>query len=150
MEIYDCAIYKFFPVKFRGDQTPVARQGHQAIVLNQYCIIMIGGSYQNSLVSPEPVPDNDLIWSYDIESGQWQKIKAKNAGAAEESAKGEKFDVVPWNLVYHTAFRINEWNIGVIWQDNFSTDQSQENKIMVSVFNCHRCLWRNLKLADVK
>mmetsp|Transcript_21674 Transcript_21674/g.33372 ORF Transcript_21674/g.33372 Transcript_21674/m.33372 type:complete len:141 (+) Transcript_21674:425-847(+) len=45
MEVYECPIYKFQPVKFRGDHTPLARQGHSATVLNQFCIIMIGGSY---------------------------------------------------------------------------------------------------------
>ena len=40
---------------------------------------------------------------------------------------------MPWNLVYHSAFKINHDNIGVIWLDSFtlnpfSTDLSS-NKI---------------------
>ena len=45
MEIFEAQIYKFNAVKYRGDAKPVARQGHAAVVLNQYSMLVIGGTY---------------------------------------------------------------------------------------------------------
>lgn len=69
MEVYECMTFKFNPVKYRGDHTPAARQGHCALILNQYNMVVIGGTYADSLLTAKPVPDNDLIWIYDLESG---------------------------------------------------------------------------------
>jgi len=43
-------------------------------------MIIIGGTYQDELIDPQPVPENDSIWSFDTESGHWNKIKVKNQG----------------------------------------------------------------------
>jgi hypothetical protein len=70
------------------------------------------------LIDPTPVPENDSIWSFDLESCQWQRIKVKNQGAGtSDSTSVTGADVVPWNLVHHQAFKLDAQNIGVIWYD---------------------------------
>jgi|TARA_B110000305_G_C19306316_1_gene571739 hypothetical protein len=97
-----------------------------------------------------------LIWSFDIESGQWQNVKVKNQGISENSSEPNAHDLVPWNLVHHTAFKVDEDNICVLWYDNFADvfgeDEAQDvNKstMMISLFNCKRCVWKNLKIASL-
>ena len=103
------------------------------------------------------VPENDLIWSFDTESGQWQNVKVKNQGISENSTESNAHDLVPWNLVHHTAFKVDEDNICVLWYDNFADvfgeeEGQDENKstMMISLFNCKRCIWKNLKIASLQ
>ena len=67
---------------------------------------------------------------------------------------------MPWNLVHHHAFKIDNDNIGVIWFDSEALLSLQGNKIsvdeplnkrttMVSLFNFTKSLWKNLKVACV-
>lgn len=114
-------------------------------------MIIIGGTYQDELIDPQPVPENDSIWSFDTESGHWNKIKVKNQGG---DAIGAGQDVVPWNLVHHSAFKLDAQTIGVLWYDPEPLDQSSyadggeiRRNLMISTFNCKKCLWKNLKVA---
>jgi len=43
-------------------------------------MIIIGGTYQDVLIDPTPVPENDSFLSFDTESGHWNRIKVKNQG----------------------------------------------------------------------
>mmetsp|Transcript_8423 Transcript_8423/g.14101 ORF Transcript_8423/g.14101 Transcript_8423/m.14101 type:complete len:181 (+) Transcript_8423:512-1054(+) len=110
MEVFECANYKFNPVKYRGDHTPLARQGHSAHVLNQYSMLVLGGSYEQNLLTPPPLPENDMVWSYDLESGQWQRIQTKARSGGDHA--------VPWNLVHHVSLKLDEFNLCVLWQDD--------------------------------
>lgn len=47
METFEAATFKFAPVKYRGDLSPAGRQAHTAVVMNQYAMIIIGGTYQD-------------------------------------------------------------------------------------------------------
>lgn len=71
-------------------------------MLNQYSMVIIGGTHSEKLlpvlfltnspitssgagsllssqnIDSSAVPENDLIWSFDTESGQWQNVKIKN------------------------------------------------------------------------
>lgn len=136
MEIFDACICKFQPVKYRGDSKPVARQGHSAVVLNRYSMLIIGGTYQDKLLSPTPVPENDQIWSYDMEAGTWNQVKIKNQGGSEGND-----DLVPWNLVNHTTFKLDEHNIGCLWSH-------EDSQMMISIFNCRRCIWKNINILS--
>jgi hypothetical protein len=70
METFDTMTLKFLPVKYRGDgPKPVGRQGHAAVVMSQYNFIVVGGTYQDQLIDPTPVPENDQLWNFDMESG---------------------------------------------------------------------------------
>lgn len=57
--------------------------------------------------------------------------------------------MVPWNLVHHQAFKLDAQNIGVIWYDPEVKNESISRNMMISVFNCKKCLWKNLKLASM-
>lgn len=145
MEVFDTTNWKFTTQKYRGDLIPQGRQAHTAVMMNQYAMIVIGGTYQDTLIDPIPVPENDSILSFDTESGHWQRIKVKNQGG--EAVVGGQ-DVVPWNLVHHTAFKLDSQNIGVLWYDPEQNDTLEITRhLMISVFNCKKCLWKNLKVA---
>lgn len=112
-------------------------------------MIVIGGSYEDTLIDPAPVPENDSIWSFDPESGHWSRIKVKNQGQRSDSDNSQPgSDVVPWNLVHHSAFKLDSQTIGVIWYDpEILENGATRRNLMISTFNCKKCLWRNLKVA---
>ena len=103
MEVFEATNFKFQTAKYRGKDAPKGRQAHAAVLLNQYNMIIIGGSYNDELIDPQPVPENDSIWSFDLESGHWNRIKVKNQGSVDCSGQ----EVVPWNLVHHSAFKLD-------------------------------------------
>ena len=107
-------------------------------------MLVIGGTYQDKLLSPAPVPDKDQIWSYDLESGMWQNVVIKNQGG--ENAVD---DLVPWNLVYHSVFKIDSNNIGCLWFHTNTSESGSYNSMMTSVFNIKKCTWKNLKVASL-
>jgi hypothetical protein len=69
---------------------------------------------------------------------------------------------VPWNLVHHSAFKVDAATIGVIWYDSPTTGQGNSQgaqssgdsgvvhspqNMMISTFDCNKSVWRNLKIA---
>jgi len=78
--------------------------------MSQYNFIVVGGTYQDQLIDPTPVPENDQLWNYDMESSQWQRVHVKNQGG-QQLGSGQAptlgHDVVPWNLVHHSAFKVD-------------------------------------------
>jgi hypothetical protein len=74
----------------------------------------------------------------------WQQVVIKNQGG--ENATD---DLVPWNLVYHSVFKIDANNIGCLWyHTNNSESTGTFNSMMTSVFNIKKCTWKNLKMAS--
>ena len=148
MEVFSPFDYKFQVAKYRGNSTPVGRQAHAAVLMSQYAMVVIGGTYEHALIDPTPVPVDDSIWSFDTESGHWNKIKVKNQGTGTSGPMAAAQDVVPWNLVHHSAFKLDGQNIGVLWYDPevLAGGQVRRN-VMISTFNCKKSLWKNLKVA---
>ena len=113
------------------------------------------------------MPENDQLWNYDMESSQWQRVHVKNQGGGQlgsGQAPTLGHDVVPWNLVHHSAFKVDASTIGVIWYDTpkmgpGSSQSAQASgdagpavvhcpqNLMVSTFDCNKSVWRNLKIA---
>lgn len=167
MESFDTAILKFQTQKFRGDVKPAGRQGHQAVIMNQYAMFIVGGTYSDKLIDPTPIPEHDSMWSYDLESGHWQKFRANNTYVNQnadilEKVSVEKIkgaDVMPWNLVHHHAFKVDNDNVGVIWFDSHALNlQGKDIQVdkplnkrttMVSLFNFAKSHWKNLKVACI-
>ena len=56
-------------------------------------------------------------------------------------------NVTPWNLVNHSMFLLDANNIGVIWNSDYANTRS--NKLMISIFNCDKQIWRNLQIGDI-
>lgn len=97
------------------------------------------------------------MWSYDLESGSWAKIIPRNTTLEMETGKLKGSEVTPWNLVHHTAFKVDSEVLAVIWYDSLSyglaanelaqNEQVNQRSTMVSLFNFKTNLWRNLKIA---
>lgn len=45
-----------------------------------------------------------------MDSGSWARVKIKET------------ENTPWNLVHHSAFKLDKGNIGVIWYDYSPSD----------------------------
>jgi hypothetical protein len=71
---------------------------------------MIGGTYSEYLIDPQPVPVEDVMLSFDMDAMTWTPIRLK--GKQQEPS-----DPIPLNLVYHSAFRLDVHNIGILWYD---------------------------------
>ena len=71
-------------------------------------MIIVGGTSDASFIDPQPLPANELIVSFDMDSTTWHP-KSTRLGKGSEP--------VPWNLVYHSLFKIDSQNIGVLWYD---------------------------------
>ena len=75
VEEFDVTTYKFTHVKIRGDYKPKGRQAHAAIALDLYTMLIIGGSYQTSLVDPQPISDETgTVMSYDMDASTFHPI----------------------------------------------------------------------------
>ena len=116
------------------------------MLMNQYAMVVIGGSYEDTLLDPTPVPESDSIWSFDPESGHWSRLVPKNR-TAKPGSEIPGHEVTPWNLVHHSAFKIDSVTIGVLWYDPETVEGKVRRNLMTSTFNCKTCQWRNLKVA---
>lgn len=66
---------------------------------------------------------------------------------------------MPWNLVQHYAFKVDNDNVGVIWFDSQALHlQGKEIQVdkplnkrttMISLFNFTKSTWKNLKVAQM-
>lgn len=141
MDVFDAITCKFQPVKYRGDYTPKSRQGHAAICLDRYTMVVMGGTFQDSIVDPQPVPPDEAILIHDTEGSQWQlKSKTNNSSS----------DPMPWNLVYHSLFKLDSQNIGVLWYDNIRDELSGHTLriLRVSQYNYYRNSWRSIRICQ--
>lgn len=69
IEEFDATTYKFNVLKMRGDYQPKGRQAHSAIAVDQYNMLIIGGSFQASLIDPSPIGDDQgNMLLYDMDS----------------------------------------------------------------------------------
>ena len=104
---FDATTYKFSHVKIRGDIKPKGRQAHCAIAIDQYNMVIIGGSYQTSLIDPAPITDESgVVMIYDMDASTFQPVQ-----------QGSDKIYQPTNLVFPSAFLLNADTIGVLWYD---------------------------------
>lgn len=114
MESFDATTYQFAEMTYRGEGfKPKGRQGHAAMILDQFTMLVIGGTYSEKFIDPMPVPADDIVLSFDTETCTWTN-RSSSAQAPGNSLVSE---AAPWNLVYHSIFRLDAQNIGVIWYD---------------------------------
>lgn len=60
------------------------------------------------MIDPKPMPPKELVYSFDLEASTWHP-KSRQLGAGSEPA--------PWNLVYHSLFKVDSQIVGVLWYD---------------------------------
>ena len=90
-----------------------------------------------------------MLWSYDIESGHWSKMARSDTEDPRE--------IAPWNLVHHSAFKVDKEHLGVIWYDSkgattlpHEIDESiviNSRKTMISIYSFGTNTWRNLRVG---
>ena len=71
-------------------------------------MLVFGGTAEASLLDPPQVPPIELVQQFDLEASTWHP-KAALLGEGSEPA--------PWNLVYHSVFKVDTQNVGVLWYD---------------------------------
>jgi hypothetical protein len=103
LDEFDATTYKFTAVKLRGDLKPRGRQAHCALITDQYTMFILGGTYQTCLIDPAPIQDEQVL-TYDLEASTFHPL----------STTGDK----PSNLIFPSAFLLNNNSIGVIWYEN--------------------------------
>ncbi len=74
-------------------------------------MLIIGGTQEVSLLDPAQMPASELIYSFDLEASTWH-------AKADFRERPNNAEPAPWNLVYHSLFKIDSQNIGVLWYDN--------------------------------
>ena len=109
MEMFDACTCKMSEVKYRLETKAAPRQGHAAIAVDKFNMIVIGGTQEVGLISPKQLAPEELVYSFDLEAQTWH-AKNKDLPAGSEP--------IPWNLVYHSLFKVDTQNVGVLWYDS--------------------------------
>lgn len=77
---FDVTTYKFNHVKIRGESKPKGRQAHSAIALDQYTMIIIGGSYQTSLIDPQPITEEPgTLMTFDMDASTFHQLQVASS-----------------------------------------------------------------------
>lgn len=66
---------------------------------------VIGGTYSEYLIDGQMLPNDELIYNYDMDASTWCHVQVKNT------------DYLPWNMVFHSVFKADALNIGILWYD---------------------------------
>lgn len=87
------------------------------------------------------MPKEELVVNFDMDAMTWS--------AATKKSKSEPSDPAPWNLVYHSAFKLDVHNIGVLWYDYESDlDQKRHRYLRVSILNVNKTAWKDVRLIN--
>ncbi|CDW83734.1 kelch repeat protein [Stylonychia lemnae] len=140
MDEFDATTYKFQQVKYRLDFKPKGRQAHCSIAIDQYNMFIIGGSYSDNLIDPQPIPADEMILNFDMDASTFQQITIKPT---------ETSDAIPNNLVYHSVFRLDAINLGILWYEYEAINNQDENKrrlMRSTIYNITKYTWRDINL----
>ena len=84
-------------------------------------------------MSPE-----DSVITHDMESNNWRLI-SKSCNAASEP--------IPWNLVFHSVFKLNHQNLCVLWYDIVIGENDSKNRILrATQYNVLRNTWKSIRV----
>ena len=75
-----------------------------------------------------------------MDSGSWARVKIKET------------ESTPWNLVHHSAFKLDKGNIGVLWYDYNVNDSNEVNKLRImrmSILDLESVSWKEVKLQGL-
>eukprot|EP00347_Sterkiella_histriomuscorum_P022030 403331930 len=140
MDEFDASTYKFTQVKYRLDFKPKGRQAHCAVVIDQYNMFIIGGTYQNNFIDPQPIPADEMILNFDMDASTFQQISIKPL---------EQSDPLPNNLVNHSCFRLDPIHIGILWYDyEAQTNQDIPKKriMKATIYDIAKYTWKDINL----
>ena len=71
MECLDACTYKMNEVKYRLEAKAAGRQGHAAIAVDKFNMLVIGGTRSSSLLDPPQMEPKELVHSFDLEASTW-------------------------------------------------------------------------------
>jgi hypothetical protein len=74
-----------------------------------------------------------------MDSGTWGRIPLK--GKAES-------DPVPWNLVYHSCFKLSSSTICLLWYDIWEKDQLLSRVLRTTLFNVPERIWIDINIRS--
>ena len=115
-------------------------------------MIVIGGTTDSTLIDPTPIDPRHQIYSFDMEASTWHAKSSGRLGAGSEPA--------PWNLVYHSLFKVDTQNVGVLWYDTIESQSFQEEVkeaiavstrrvLRTSIYNMITNTWRTIRIVDM-
>ena len=149
MEMFDATTYKMSEVAYRLEARVAGRQGHAAIALDKFNMVVIGGTGEAGFIDPTPLKPEELVCSFDLEATTWHPKSARLPNGS---------DPIPWNLVYVSLFKIDSQNIGVLWYDKAPAigsdieeskeSQSLQRFLRVSTYNNYTNSWRTIRLVS--
>jgi N-acetylneuraminic acid mutarotase len=95
-----CAMtYKAKAVEYRLKTTITARRGHAMIALDKFNMFAFGGTQSSEFFDPKPIEPREAVYSFDIEATTWH--------ARSQSRPTQPSDPMPWNMVYHSLFKVD-------------------------------------------
>ena len=68
MEMFDAMALKMSEVNYRLEQRVAGRQGHAALAIDKYNMIVIGGTRDTGLVDPEQMSPDQAVCNFDLEA----------------------------------------------------------------------------------
>lgn len=119
-------------------------------------MLIIGGTQSASLLNPPQMEPRELVYSFDLEASTWHP-KASIPVIGNSSS-----EPAPWNLVYHSLFKVDTHNVGVLWYDHTlvhgsevdssdisiaAASQSPKNVLRTSIYNMVKNSWRSIRLV---
>lgn len=148
MEVFDAQTYKMSEVKYRLDARAAGRQGHAAIAVDKFNMLVIGGTKEVNLLDPPQMPARELVYSFDLEASTWHPKADLMQRPGGEPA--------PWNLVYHSLFKIDTQNVGVLWYDTIQDQVTDDGlkgigcqRVMrTSIYNMVSNTWKSIRLIS--
>ena len=139
MEMFDACTYKMTNVKYRLDARAMGRQGHAMIAVDKFNMIIIGGTSEAGFIDPQPLPQQELVYSFDLEASTWHP-KSSTLGPGSEPA--------PWNLVYHSLFKVDTQNVGILWYDSVQREEGLQRVMRTSIYNMINNTWKTIRLVN--
>lgn len=83
-------------------------------------MLILGGTDQTNVVEPESLDPTDSLYLFDLEACTWQKKIFKG-----RDSKDGKSEVMPWNLLNPSLFKLDSQNVGVLWFDLVTSDEAK-------------------------
>jgi hypothetical protein len=97
-------------------------------------MLVVGGTADSqSLLDPKQLPENEVVWSFYLDSCNWFSRGKCNSAS----------DPVPWNLVNCSLFRLDPQSVCVLWYDTFK----EERRLAATVYNFVENTWKLISLA---
>ncbi len=145
MDEFDAVTLKFTAIKYRGEGklAPKGRHGHTAVVLDQYNMLVIGGSQSSFLIDADPIKGEQAVVNFDMDANTWSTVRRNQSGSTEGAAEE------PSNLYRCSGFKLDSANVCVLWYKIQEAEVGEVNRqLRVSILNVTKGLWRDIEILS--